>query len=249
MTTAKLKPRADAKVWAPYPELPPEPRDMQQTPSADDLQAKLWAVLAPGDHYPYHPTVLIGEQIPIYYGPPRPGGGAPAHVIPDCLIALDVDTAAIWNRIGYDPIQNGKPPDVVIEVASHSTYRNDCEGKRETYRQIGVPEYWRFDPTGGRLYGQSVIGERLVNGRYEPLPLIQYDDGSEGSTSPILGLNFRWHNGRFHVHNPVTGEEYEHPEETIARQQEAFIRQQEAFARQQDEIARLQAENRRLRGE
>ena len=249
MTTTKPE-TCQAAAWEPYPDLPPEPRDMEQTPPADDLQAKLWSVLAPGDHYPYHPTILIGSQIPIYYAPARPGASGPSpHVIPDCLVALNVDTAAIRARVGYDPVQNGKPPDVAIEVASHSTYRNDNTNKRETYRSIGVPEYWRFDPTGGRLYGQSIIGEHLVNGRYEQFPLIRYADGSEGSTSLVLNLNFRWRDERFHIHDPLTGEEYEHPRELFARQQAEFARQQDEFTRQQAEIARLQEENRRLRGE
>ena len=162
-------------------------------------------------------------QIRAFYGQ-----GPPAHVIPDCLVALDVDAEAIWNRVGYDPIQNGKPPDLVIEVASRSTYRNDATRKREIYRQIAVPEYWRFDPTGGDFHGQPIIGEHLVNGQYEPFPVIRYDDGSEGATSAVLNLNFRWREQRFWIHNPATGAEYEHPQETIAR---------------------LQEENRRLRGE
>ena len=229
MTTPKPKTRADAKVWAPYPELPRVPQDMRQNLPIDDLQDLLRSILAPGDHYPYHPTILIGREIPIYYGEPRPRtGGPPPHVIPDCLVAFDVDTAAIWERIGYDPIQNGKPPDFVLEVASPGTRRNDSDHKRDVYRMLGVPEYWRFDPTGGRLYGQSIIGERLVNGSYRQFPLLQYDDGSEGSTSPLLNLNFRWRDQRFRVHNPTTGLEYEHPRE---------------------EIARLREENRRLRGE
>ncbi len=172
--------------------------------------------------------MLFGDQIPIYYGEPRPGGGSPAHVVPDCLVALDVEAEAIWDRVGDDPIQNGKPPDLVIEVVSRSTYSYDATGKREIYRQIGVPEYWRFNPTGGRVSGQSVIGEHLVNGRYERFPLHRYDDGSEGSTSPLLNLNFRWRDQRFRVHNPATGLEYEHP---------------------RDELARLREENRRLRAE
>ena len=97
-----------------------------------------------------------------------------------------------------------------------------------------MPEYWRFDPTGGRHYGQAVIGERLVNEQYERLPLVQYDDGSEGSTSPIMNVSFRWREPHFRVHDPATGAAYEHP--------------MDAVVRQQGEIARLQAENRRLRG-
>lgn len=234
MTTAKPKARADAKGWTPYPDLPLEPRDMQQKPASHYLEDMLRHILTPGDDYYRHPSILLGDQIPIYYGEPRPGGGPPPHVIPDCVVALNVDARAIWERVGYDPIQNRKPPDVVIEVASHSTYRNDNTGKREIYRQIGVPEYWRFDPTGGDFYGRPIIGEQLVNDQYEPLPLIRYADGSEGSTSPILNLNFRWRDERFHVHHPATGERYEHPSEGIARQQA--------------EIARLREENRQLRG-
>ena len=201
---------------------------MQQTRPTNYLQDVLLGILTPGFSYQDHPTVLIGDQIPIYYGSPRPDGGAPAHVIPDCLIALDVDAEAIWNRVGYDPIQNGKPPDVVIEVASISTYRRDATSKREIYRQIAVPEYWRLDPTGGDFHGQPIIGERLVVEHYDPFPVDEYGEGSVGVTSPILNLEFRWRDGRFHIHDPATGVAYEHPQETVAR---------------------LQEENRRLRGE
>ncbi len=224
MTTPKPKARPAAQQWQPYPSLPPEPRDMEQMPAAHYLREMLQYVLTPGDHYPHHPSILIGDQIPIYYGPARPGGGPPAHVIPDCLVALDVDTHAIWQRVGYDPIQNGKPPDVVIEVASRSTHRNDNVGKREIYRQIGVPEYWRFDPTGGDFSGRPIIGERLVSGEYERLPLIEYDDGSVGSTSPVLNLNFRWRDGRFRIHDPLTGDVMEDPQETVARLREEIRR-------------------------
>ena len=168
-------------------------------------------------------------------------------MIPDCLAAFDVDVPAIWARVGYDPIQNGKPPDFGDEIASLSTHRNDSRHKRDVYAMMRIPEYWRFDSTGGRLYGRAIIGERLVNGQYERFPLLHYDDGSEGSTSPLLDLNFRWRDDRFHVHNPATGREYEHPRETAARLQSAGERLQDENARQQAEIARLQAENLRLR--
>ena len=229
MTTPQTEIQPAAEVWEPYPELPPDPKDMQQSRPIGYLQETLCAILTPGFDLPYHPTILIGDQIPIYYGERRPGvSGPPPHVIPDCLVAFDVDTAAIWARIGYDPIQNGKPPDFVMEVASRSTHLNDSLPKRAVYRQIAVPEYWRFDPTGGPHYGRAIIGERLVNGQYEEFPLVEYSDGSVGATSSVLNLNFRWQDERFRIHNPATGEEYEHPRETVAR---------------------LQAENRRLRGE
>ncbi len=228
MTTPKAKTLPAAQIWEPFPELPREPKDMLQTPASNYLREVLQSILAPGVHYPYHPTVLVCNEIPIYYDADRPAGSRPPPVIPDCLIAFDVDTDAIWRRVGYDPLQNGKPPEFVMEVASRRTHRNDTLRKRDIYRRIGVPEYWRFDAENGRYFGRPIIGERLVDGQYEQFPLIRYDNGAEGSTSEILNLNFRWQDGRFSVHNPETGEEYEHP---------------------QEENARLQAEIRRLRGE
>jgi Uma2 family endonuclease len=229
MTTPQAKIQPAAQRWEPFPELPREPKDMLQTPASNYLREVLQSILAPGVNYPYHPTILVCNEVPIYYDPNRPAtGGPPPHVIPDCLVAFDVDTDAIWRRVGYDPLQNGKPPEFVIEVASRHTHRNDTNRKREIYRQIGVPEYWRFDAENGRYFGHPIIGEGLVNGQYERFPLIRYDNGAEGSTSAILNLNFRWWDGRFSIHNPATGEEYEHPQEANAR---------------------LTAEIRRLRGE
>ena len=205
MTTAKPQPRRDAVVWEPYPELEAEPKEMMQMSPIAFLRDMLITTLTPGPVFFGHPTILAAGEVPIYYGSPQPGsGGPPPHVIPDCLAAFDVDVPAIWARVGYDPIQNGKPPDFVAEIASLSTHRNDSRHKRDVYAMLRIPEYWRFDSTGGRLYGRAIIGERLVNGQYERFPLLHYDDGSEGSTSPLLNLNFRWRDDRFHVHNPAT---------------------------------------------
>ena len=227
MTTAQATTHQATQVWEPYPDLPPEPKDMQQTPPTEYLRETLQSILTPGYDFPYHPTILIGSQIPIYYGTARPGSsGPPPHVIPDCLIALDVDTAAIWNRVGYDPIQNGKPPDFVMEVASRSTHRNDALRKRDIYRQIGVPEYWRFDATGGRLYGAIIIGERLVNGEYVEFPLTRYDHGAVGCVSLVLNVEFRWRESRFRVHDVATGAEYQHPrvENALLESENALLR-------------------------
>lgn len=236
MTTPKTETQPVAQIWEPFPELPREPKDMQQIRPINYLQDMFLSIFTPGFSYQDHPTILISSEIPIYYDAARPpAGGPPPHVIPDCLIAFDVDADAIWRRVGYDPLQNGKPPDFVMEVASRRTHRNDTTRKRDIYQRIGVPEYWRFDPEGGRYYGQAIIGEQLVDGQYERFPLTRYDGGAVGATSPVLNLNFRWRGERFHIHDPATGVEYEHP--------------QEANARLVENNARLQAELRRLRGE
>ncbi|MDE2786335.1 MAG: Uma2 family endonuclease [Chloroflexota bacterium] len=225
MTTPQAKSPPVVEQWEPYPHLEKEEKDMQQGPPEEDLIVKLRSALTPGRHYPHHPHVLIGTEIPIYYGERDPATRRFPHIRPDILIALDVDAEAIWRRVGYDPIQNGKPPDAVVEIASPSTYRNDASRKRDIYQMLEVPEYWRFDPTGGRMFGQAVIGEQLIEGRYQRLPLLHYPGSVVGSTSPRLNLNFRYQgNQLFTIHDPETGREYEHPEQRAARLEEEIRR-------------------------
>ncbi len=257
MTTAKSKTEPLAQQWEPYPDLPKRPKDMQQIRPTDYLQDMFVSLLTPGYDYRNHPTILIGREIPIYYDATAPAtGGPPPHVIPDCMIAFDVDTEAIWRRVGFDPVQNGKPPDFVMEVASRSTYRNYTLRKRDRYRLIGVPEYWRFDPYGGRYYGLPIIGERLVGDRYEPFPLVEHEDGLTGVTSALLNLDFRWDGQRFRVYDPMTGAEFEHWQQatarltnTNARLTDTNLHLTSANVRLSDTNARLSDENARLREE
>jgi Uma2 family endonuclease len=228
MTTPQAKTGSTTEQWEPYPHLAKEQKDMQQGPPEEDLTVKLRSALTPGYHFPHHPDILIGSEIPIYYGDRNPVTRRFPNVRPDILIALNVDTVAIRRRVGYDPIQNGKPPEVVVEIASPSTHRNDSGRKRDIYQMLGVPEYWRFDPTGGEMFGQAVIGEVLRDGQYQPLPLLRYDDDVVGSTSPLLNLNFRYRgNELFTIHDPETGREYEHPEQANARLREEIRRLRE----------------------
>ena len=82
----------------------------------------------------------------------------------DLLIAFDADPVANEARLGYLIPEQGKPPDFVLEVASETTGRRDETIKRRDYERMGVPEYWRFDPSGGRFRRAHLAGDRLVNG-------------------------------------------------------------------------------------
>ena len=66
-------------------------------------------------------------------------------LVPDCAVALDVDSDSIMDSNGYDISEIGKPPDFVLEIASRSTGRNDYTTKRDIYERLKVLEYWRFD--------------------------------------------------------------------------------------------------------
>lgn len=79
-------------------------------------------------------------------------------------------------------------PCFVLEVASESTWQWDASGKRDIYAQIGVNEYWRFDPTG-ECFSPPLIGERLVDGEYQPIGVFEDEDGILRGHSEVLGLD------------------------------------------------------------
>ena len=128
------------------------------------------------------------------------------RVAPDLFIAFDVDVAGIYENLPNFWIwEIGKAPDFVMEVASPSTAANDLGWKRELYQQLKVQEYWRFDPTGGRLYGKPITGERLVAGRYEEYALQYGDNGSVRGHSELLDVVFHWNGGEFDALDAATG--------------------------------------------
>ena len=176
------------------------------------------------------------------------------RVQPDCFIAFEVDEEAIRRNLpNYWVWEVGKAPEFVIEVASPSTAANDLGSKRNLYARLGIAEYWRFDPTGGDLYGQTLAGERLVDGEYQEYELHTEEDGTVWARSELLGLDFSWDGDDFDVIDPETGKTIDKLEiEREARQadrlafetreREHEVREREREAREHElleEISRL----------
>ncbi len=129
-----------------------------------------------------------------------------ARVQPDLFIAFDVDAAAIRENLPNFWIwETGRVPDFVMEVASPSTAANDLGFKRDLYARLGVTEYWRFDPSGGDLYGQPLAGERLVDGSYVAFEISAGSEVSQRAHSQLLNLDFYWDDAGFDVLDPATG--------------------------------------------
>lgn len=104
-------------------------------------------------------------------------GNLNVQVRPDFYVAFNVEAPAIKRRLLYLPWEAGKPPDFVLEVGSESTGGQDTGTKRGIYAQIGVREYWRFDSTGGEIYGELLVGEELVSGEYRRVGLANEPNG------------------------------------------------------------------------
>ena len=155
-------------------------------------------------------------------------------LVPDCVVAFDVDPMSITQRNGYVISEVGKPPDFVLEVAYRRTGQADYTRKRFGYAHYGVKEYWRFDHTGGQYHDVPLAGDRLVDDRYEPIPMTDDRSGKMADMlsgySEVLGLYLCWDTGNLRFYNPQTDAflmTHEEMEAALAEAQER-IRQLEA---------------------
>ena len=139
------------------------------------------------------------------------------RVAPDVFVVLGT---AKHRRRSWIVWREGKPPDFVMEMASGSTWRRDMREKRDIYAEMGVTEYWRFDPSG-EYFAPHLIGERLSGGEYHELPLEEDGQGTLRGRSTVLGLELYVFPGpELRFHDPVSGEWLRTPrEEAMARRE------------------------------
>lgn len=159
-----------------------------------------------------------------------------AAVVPDVMVAFDVEPG---DRRSYKVWDEPKAPDFALEVLSEDTWRVDVFEKPALYADLGVKEYWIFDPRGIRRGGPQLEGRRLyASGAYEPLPSL-----SSGGHSEVLGLDLAPDGKSLWLRDPKTG---------VVLPDHAGVIEKHALAeaerqRVEEENARLRAEIRRLR--
>ena len=158
----------------------------------------------------------------------------PRAVAPDLMVALDIDEDRLSDAKSYHIWAAGKPPELVMEIGSDSTANRDLTTKREIYAQIGVPQYWLFDPPSGSRYGFILKGLRLVNGRYEEIPMTEGPGDAIRGYSEVLSLDICWENGSIRFYDPADGEYLNNLEDHIAAVS--------ALAEAEAEIRRLRAQ-------
>ena len=119
---------------------------------------------------------------------------------PDVFVVLgtehrDREAWVIWE-------EEGKHPDVVIELTSESTRSYDHGEKKRIYGElVCVPEYFIFDPLRGDLEGYRLNGGQLSYEPLTPSPVGRFDSvrlGLElglwtGSYNEYPGTWLRWY--------------------------------------------------------
>lgn len=212
-----------------YPESDGEP--MAESEVHRDVMIDL--ILSLQGHFEGDDSVCVSGNMLMYYveGNPR------KSLAPDVFVALGVGKR---QRRIYKVWEEGKGPDLVIEVTSKSTRREDLRGKFAIYRDVlRVREYVLFDPLDEYL-SPSLQGYRLGGDGYEPIALA---DGRLPSV--VVGLDFERDGHELRLLDPATGRRLPTPREDHEARRAA-----EAEVERLDEIRREQElENRRLREE
>ena len=123
-------------------------------------------------------------------------------------------------------------------AASESTRQEDYTGKRDDCAAFGIPEYWRFDPSGGRHHGAPLAGDRLAEGTYQPIDILETAPDHLYGHSDALNLDLCWEKGKLMWWDPATRRYLP----TFDEESDARIAEAEARVRE------LEAELERRRG-
>ena len=178
-------------------------------------------------------TVLANQFLYYAQGFPK------LRVAPDVMVIFDV---APGGRDNYKIWEEGQVPTVIFEMTSFGTKGQDEIFKKTLYEQLGVKEYWLFDPKS-EWVEQQLRGYRLRGEIYEPI---------EDERSEPLQLRLVVEGRLIGFYREDTGEKLLIPgelaqalrQEVLARQQAEELVEQE---RQRAEQAELQIEKLKAR--
>jgi hypothetical protein len=166
-------------------------------------------------------------------------GNKRRHLAPDVFVVKGVPKQ---KRLNYLMWEEGKGPDVVIELTSSSTRREDTIKKKGLYQNtLQVPEFFLFDPFGDYLH-PALQGYRLRGSAYVPIKPI-----AGRLPSKVLGLHLEQQGPNVRLFDPVAEDLLPTLSERVTEAEQG--REQDRIARQQAEVARERAELARDRAE
>jgi Uma2 family endonuclease len=176
-------------------------------------------------------ATVLGNQF-LYYaqGFPR------LRVAPDVMVIFDV---APGGRDNYKIWEEGQVPSVIFEMTSEGTREQDQIFKKTLYAQIGVQEYWLFDPKGEWIPDQ-LQGYRLRGEQYEPI---------QDFYSQPLQLRLQVDGKLISFYRADTGEKLLIPDELAQSLRQEVVARQQAEAQAEQEHQRAEQERQRAEQE
>jgi len=208
-----------------YPDSDGEP--VAESPAHLEEMVYVWEVL--DERFEDDPNVFVGANMFLYYRKGDPRG----VVAPDGFVVKGVPKlpGGVQRRKYMLWLEGGQVPYFVLETTSESTAEKDRD-KRRTYAQLGVAEYFQFDPFGEYL-SPPLQGFRWVKGQYEP---IRPNPGGS-LLSQTLGVIFRAEGNKLRLTDAVTGVLL------LRRKEVQKARRQAEEKAAAEELARRQAED------
>ncbi len=178
----------------------------------------------------HDPHVYVSGNLMMYYVEGQPQ----LSISPDVFVVRGVPKG---QRRTYKTWAEGHAPQLVIELASKSTWRHDLFGKVRIYEKLGVQEYFVFDPE--YLYlTEALLGFRLENGELTAL-----QPAGKCFDSLVLGLELVDTGETLRLRDPQHGEFLL----TTAEEAEAHRREAAARIKAEAEVARLREELEQLK--
>jgi Uma2 family endonuclease len=208
----------------------------------------LYAFYSLRQYFGDRPRVYVAGNMFVYYeeGNPR------KHVSPDVFAVRGIKPKTDFERRNYLVWEEGKAPEMVVEVTSKSTRAEDITKKMALYRDtLGVLEYFLFDPYGEYL-DPRLQGYRLRQGTYAAIRPVK-----GRLPSQVLGLHLeaveemlRFFDPKTLLRVPIPTEYPESLRRAEAERQRAEEeRQQAEVEKHRAEEARQQAEVEKHRAE
>ena len=187
-------------------------------------------------HFAAEPMVYVSGNLMLFYEE----GNKRKHISPDVFVVRGI---AKGQRDYYLTWEEGRGPDIAIELTSKSTRSEDVKKKMALYRDVlRIPEYFLFDPFQDYLK-PPMQGYRLVDGQYEPIAPV------EGRLpSAVLGLHLERDGSQlrlFHVNGP--GRRLLTPREMIEAERDRADRERAGRLEAEAENGRLRRELEALR--
>jgi Uma2 family endonuclease len=225
-------------------------KPMAETPTHRDNMIDLIAMLR--DWYTKDEQVYVSGNMLMYYEE----GNKHKHVSPDVFLVQGIprdkrrDYYLIW--------EEGKGPDLVIELTSRTTDEEDTDDKYWLYQDVlRVREYFLFDPTAEYLK-PPFQGYRLEQGKYVRIKAIDQRFPSE-----VTGLHLERSGTQLRLYDPAGKEWLLTPDEKVAKSEERAVKSEERAVKSEERAVKAEtalqqevqarqeaeAENARLRQE
>jgi Uma2 family endonuclease len=158
-------------------------------------------------------------------------GNRRKHISPDVFVVRGVEKR---ERENYLVWEEGRGPEVVIELTSSSTRREDTHKKHNLYRDVlKVREYFLFDPNGDYL-DPRLQGYRLRGGEYRPIRAV-----AGRLPSQVLGLHLERQGNTLRLWDPTTEQWLPTPEERTGQAEARADQAEQEAERLRQEVAEL----------